>query len=61
MADLYQVVYRSSGGQDFKTAFVTATSTANAVAAVKSADPGHKIDSSHIGITVLHHNVTAGS
>jgi hypothetical protein len=61
MADLYKVVYPASGGQIQKTLFVTATSLANALAAVKSNDTAHKIDTQHVTAVVLHHNVIAGS
>ncbi len=61
MADLYKVVYPSKGGQIQKTAFVSATSIANAIAAVKSNDSEHKIDTQHVTVAVLHHNVIIGS
>lgn len=61
MADLYKVVYPSSGGQPQKTSFVTATSLANAIAAVKTNDTTHKIDTQHITAVILHHNIIAGS
>ena len=61
MADLYKVIYKTTSGQDWKTAFVSATSLANALAAVKTNDSKHQIDTVQAQATVLHHNIIAGS
>ena len=60
MADIYRVVYPVNGGQ-WKSANVSATSAANAITAVKAADPMHKIDASHVTAYVVAPNVITGS
>lgn len=61
MADLYKVVYPTKGGAIQKTAFVSATSVANAIAAVKTNDSEHKIDTQHVTVFVAHPNIIIGS
>lgn len=61
MPDLYKVVYPSSGPQLQKTSFVSATSVANAIAAVKTNDMTHKIDTQHITCVVWVPNIIIGS
>jgi hypothetical protein len=61
MADLYKVIYPSKGGQIQSVAFVSATSVANAIAAVKTNDALHNIDTQHVTAVVLHHNIITGS
>jgi hypothetical protein len=61
MADLYKIVYPTKSTPIFATALVSATSVANAIAAVKAADASHKIDTQHVGVTVLHPGILTGS
>jgi len=61
MADLYKVVYAAKEGQIQKTVFVSATSVANAIAAVKTNDQRHMIDSQHVTVFVAHPNIIIGS
>lgn len=60
MADIYKVIYPATGGQQ-KTVFVSATSVANALAAVKTNDGQHKIDTSHVTAVVWAPQVIIGS
>lgn len=61
MADLYKVIYPTKSGQIQSTAFVVATSVANAIAAVQSNDSNHNIGTQHVTACVLHHNIITGS
>jgi hypothetical protein len=61
MADLYKVVYAAKDSQPQKQAFVSATSVANAIAAVKTADSRHMIDTQHVTVFVVHPNIIIGS
>jgi hypothetical protein len=60
MADIYRVVYPAVGGT-WKSANVSATSVANAIAAVKSNDSQHKIDTSHVTAYIVAPSVITGS
>ena len=61
MADLYKVVYDAKDSQIQKTAFVSATSVANAIAAVKTNDARHNIGAQHITVFVEVPNIIIGS
>lgn len=58
MADLYKVTYVSKRGQATKQVAVSATSDTNAVAAAKTNDADF---SQHVTVSVLQHNIIAGS
>jgi hypothetical protein len=58
MADLYRVIYDSTGPAPTTVLYVTATSLANAIAAVKAADTKHK---NTVTATVIQHNIVTGS
>ena len=58
MADLYRVIYNTSGPEGEKAVVVSATSEKNAADAAKNADINHK---GHITATVLQHNIITGS
>lgn len=58
MADLYRIVYVSTGGNQHGVVYVTATSLANAIAASKSNDATHK---QNVSATVMQHNIVSGS
>lgn len=61
MADLYKVVYPASDSQPQKQVFVSATSVANVIAAVKTNDSRHNITMQHVTIVVWVPNIIIGS
>lgn len=61
MADLYKVVYPANDSQPQKQVFVSATSVANAIAAVKTNDSRHNIGTGHITAVVWVPNIIIGS
>jgi hypothetical protein len=61
MADLYKVVYPANDSQPQKTVFVSATSVANAIAAIKTNDSRHNITTQHVTCVVWVPNIILGS
>ena len=58
MADLYRVVYVSTGSQPHQAVNVSATSEANAIAAAKAGDSSHK---QHVSASIIARNIIVGS